>query len=162
MAQRITLRSRTSVKILQKALARATDEAHKTRIRAIINIAKGASNADITRLFCVSPDTVTKWVKTYNTGGTKALHYSTGGRPKGKKKWDDAIFKTLTKEINKGGTYWSVSRMAEWIQEHTQKNIPESTIWYRITTLGYSHKSSRPTPVKGDKKAQEMFKKGAL
>ena len=43
-----------------------------------------------------------------------------------------------------------------------KKDIPERTLWYRITQIGYSNKSSRRYPYKGDKEKQEAFKKGAL
>jgi hypothetical protein len=52
--------------------------------------------------------------------------------------------------------------MQKWIYEEEKKDIPESTLCYRITQIGYSNKSSRPYPYKGDKEKQETFKKGAL
>lgn len=75
---------------------------------------------------------------------------SQGGCPEGNPKWDPAIFDELVKEIDQGGRYWSVPLMQQWIKEHCQEDIPESTIWYHVTHLGYSHKSARPHPYPGD------------
>lgn len=161
MANRIPLHPRTSVKNLRQALARSDDEAQKTRIRAIINIKEGASHAEVARRFCVYADTVTDWVRAYNAGGAAALKMSKGGRPKGNHIWDDSIFDDLVKEVDKGGRYWSIPLMQDWLKEHKDKEVPESTVWYHLKRRNYSHKSARPHPYKGDKEKQRAFKKGA-
>lgn len=161
MPNRIPLRPRTSVKKLRQALARSDDEGQKTRIRAIINIKEGATHTEIVQRFCVHKETVTRWVKVYNDGGIPALNMSKGGRPKGNHKWDEKLFTDLTKEIDKGGRYWSIPLMCEWLMEHKKKEVPESTVWYHINRLDYSHKSARPHPYKGDQEKQDAFKKGA-
>ena len=76
-------------------------------------------------------------------------------------KWDQSIFDDLVKEIDKGGRYWSIPLMQKWLKEHKKQDIPESTVWYHLNRLNYSHKSARPHPYRGDKERQEAFKKGA-
>ncbi len=143
------------------ALAHAKDEAHKTRIKAIIHIANGVAHKEVARLLMVNKNTLTAWVAVYNEGGADALDLSKGGRPKGNQRWDQTIFDDLVKEIDKGGRYWSIPLMVAWLQEHHKKEVPESTVWYHIDRLNYSHKSARPHPYKGDRERQEAFKKGA-
>jgi transposase len=86
---------------------------------------------------------------------------SKGGRPEGNPKWNTALFDNLVKEIDKGGRYWSIPLMVEWLKEHYKENVPENTVWYHLKRLNYSHKSARPHPYKGNKERQETFKKGA-
>lgn len=145
---------------LRAALAHANNEAHRTRIKAIMHIAGGATHAQACDRLVVNKNTMTAWVDAYNQDGIEGLDLSKGGRPKGNHKWEQSLFDALVKEIDKGG-YWSVPRMQEWLKEHEGEEVPESTVWYHITRLGYSHKSARPHPYKGSKERQDAFKKGA-
>jgi len=162
MAHPISLRGRDSVAELRRKIKASGDEAQKARIRAIINIKEGATRVEVARRFVVDTDSVTAWVKAYNKGGVAALAMSKGGRPEGNPRWDAKIFDSLVKEIDRGGRYWSVPLMRQWIEEHFKKNIPENTVWYHVTGLDYSYKSARPHPYKGNTEKQEAFKKGAL
>lgn len=161
MTTRSPIQLRHTEKELREALAHANNEAHKTRIRAIIHIARGEAHKDVAHHFMINKNTVTAWVAVYNEGGIPALDLSKGGRPKGNHKWDQSMFDDLVKEIDKGGRYWSIPLMVAWLKEHKGEEIPESTVWYHITRLDYSHKSARPHPYKGNKERQETFKKGA-
>ena len=49
--------------------------------------------------------------------------------------------------------------MREWIISEYGIEIPARTIQARVKKNGYSFKSSRPSPYKGDKEKQEAFKK---
>jgi transposase len=155
------LTRRESVAMLRQKLAQSDDAEQKTRIRAIIHSKEGASRAEVGRRFCIDAKTLRSWVRAYNDGGTRALLFSKGGRPEGNPVWDTSIFNALVAEIDKGGRYWSVPLMQEWITQNYQKEIPESTVWYHIRGLDYSCKSARPHPYQGEKKAQQAFKKGA-
>ena len=161
MAQALVLCAHDDDASLRAALKQATDHAHKTRIRAIINIKAGISRFEVAEHFAVDRDTVTNWIHAYNDGGTAALHMSKGGRPADTPVWDNDIFTDLAKEIDKGG-YWSIPRMMRWIKEHKGKDIPEQTVWYRMDKLKYSYKSARPSPVQGSAKKQAAFKKRGL
>jgi transposase len=160
--QAIPLTRRESVKSLRQKLARSDDAEQKTRIRAIINIKEGEKRLDIARRFVISPTTLIYWIREYNKGGVIALHFSKGGRPEGNPTWDTTIFEQLCAEIDKGGRYWSVPLMQEWIKENYSKEVPESTVWYHVRNLEYSYKSARPHPYQGDLKAQTAFKKRGL
>lgn len=145
---------------LNICMKQSRDEGQKTRLKAIIFALKGLQRQEIVERIQVSDHSVTNWVQAYNKGGIPALTTNKGGRPPGNPKWDNDIFTSLAKELDKGG-YWSVPRMQEWLKKHYQKDIPEQTVWYRMDQLNYSYKSARPHPVLGDRDRQETFKKGA-
>jgi transposase len=159
MGQNISVSRHDTIAKLKEAIKESRDEEQKTRIRAIISIKKGKTKASIAQDLVVNRKTVRYWVSEYNRGGTKALVMSKGGRPNGNPVWDTPLFDELTREIDAGGQYWSIPLMQEWIREKHAKDIPESTIWYHLKRLKYSYKSARPHPYKGDKEAQEVFKK---
>jgi len=104
----------------------------------------------------------TNWIHAYNQKGLNGLATNLGGRPGGNPIWDISMFDTLVKEINKQTQYWSIPLMQKWIENKYKKDIPESTIWYHMTSLNYSYKSARPHPKEGDVKAQLEFKKRGL
>jgi transposase len=148
-----------TVRSLKDKLKNASDEAFKTRVKAILLAKQNKKRYEIVESLMVDPSSVSLWVKKYNNKGIEALKSNKGGRPEGNPVWDSEIFTKLAKEIDKGG-YWSIPRMQEWITKHYKVNIPEQTVWYRMDKLGYSYKGARPHPVKGDKEKQESFKKG--
>lgn len=160
MAQKQKLHAHDTVAELRQALKESHDEAQKNRIRAIIHIKEGATHTDTAQKFVVNRSSIIYWVAAYNEHGVAGLKMSKGGRPEGNPTWDTSIFDDLTTEISKGGTYWSVPLMREWIQKKFKQDIPLNTIWYHITKLNFSYKSARPHPYQGDVEKQQAFKKG--
>ena len=160
MGKQIKLTRRDSERKLRRELSETTDEAQKTRIRAIISVKNKKNHTETAKQLCITRSTLLVWIRAYNEGGTKALQFSKGGRAEGRPIWDTTIFEKLSAEIDKGGRYWSIPLMQEWIKENYDKEIPESTVWYHMRDLNYSYKSARPHPAQGDKKAQAAFKKG--
>ncbi len=161
MAKKILLSERDSVAQLEQAIKKSVDEEQRTRIRAILALKEGAKQKEVSKRFVIHRETVGAWVSAYNEGGVDALRMSKGGRPAGNPKWDGKIFEALARKIGKGGQYWSVPLMREWIRKRFRVEIPENTVWYRVRDLGFSHKSARPHPYRGDRKRQAAFKKGA-
>ncbi len=156
----IELSARDTIAELREAIRNSNDEAQKTRIRAIISIKSGISRSQTVRDLVINKNSILAWVRAYNEGGTTALHMSKGGRSEGNPTWDPVIFEELTKEISKNTRYWSIPLMQKWISKQHKKEIPESTIWYHLKIREMSYKSARPSPYKGDKDAQDVFKKG--
>lgn len=157
----IRVRGEETIEALQEKLRKSSDEAYKTRLKAIILAKKGKKRFEIVDQLTVDPKSVTTWLARYNSGGTVLLASNKGGRPKGSPKWETALFEDLAREIDKGG-YWSIPRMQAWLKDHHNKNIPGQTVWYRMDQLKYSYKSARPHPVQGNKEKQDAFKKGGL
>jgi transposase len=162
MATTIQLQKHHSVEELQEYVKKCTDHLQKTRVKVIIGIAKGKTRTEVANNFQINIDSVTDWIKKYNTDGLIGLKTNKGGRKEGNPKWSSEIFDILFKEIEKNDRYWSIPRMQEWIQDNFKKEIPEQTVWYHLNANRYSYKSARPHPYKGDKDAQESFKKRAL
>lgn len=158
----IKLKNKYTLSMLKKEMRKAKDEKYKTRLKAIILIKNSRTRNETAESLVVSLKSLTEWIKKCNESGYLGLRSKKTGRPKGKEKWNSGIFEKLTKEIDKSEKYWSIPIMRDWIQKEEKEIIPESTIWYRVTQIGYSHKSSRPYPYKGDKEKQEWFKKRAL
>ena len=157
-----TINNHDTVGQLTAKIKNSKDEGQKTKLRAILRLKEGSTGAVVAKNFLVSERSVRIWVTYYNARGSDALKTDLGGRPHGNPKWDVSIFEDLGKEIEKGGKYWSVPLMVEWIKKKYQKDIPKNTVWYHVTDLDYSYKSARPHPYKGDQDRQDAFKKGAL
>jgi transposase len=162
MGYTIPMINHHSIDELRTAIKQCKDEKQKTRLRAMFAVKNGVSRAKVSEDFSLNIDTITDWIKKYNSGGIDALATNKGGRPEGNPKWDTIIFVELVKEINKQKHYWSIPVMIEWIAEHYQQTIPQQTVWCHMGKLNMSYKSARPHPHLGDKEQQELFKKGAL
>jgi transposase len=150
-----------SIADLRLIIKQSTDDAQKTRIRAIIKIKEGLTHSQTAQELVVSRDSITAWVQIYDEYGAGALIFSKGGRPKGNSKWDTAVFDNLAKEVTETKKYWSIPLMMKWITENYKLEIPEQTVWYHMNERRMSYKSARPHPHLGDVTAQEAFKKGA-
>lgn len=155
----LIVKTHETVEALREKLKKASDEAYKTRLKAILLARKGKKRFEIVEQLTVDAKSVTTWLARYNHGGTNALLSNKGGRPPGNPKWDASHFEALAREIDKGG-YWSIPRMQEWLAIHEKVHIPEQTVWYRMDKLHYSYKSARPHPTQGSRKKQDVFKKG--
>ena len=158
-----TLASRHTLTELIDGKNKSSNDGQKLRLRAIINIKKGKLIKQVSEDLLVSRRSVSTWQNAYNKKGVEGLASHKGGRPEGNPKWDTDIFATLGKTIKTKGGYWSIPTMQEWIKNEYHETIPEQTIWYHLVEiLGFSYKSARPHPYKGDRERQESFKKGAL
>jgi transposase len=159
--ERLRLTRAVSVPKIEAEIRTTTDEKYKTRLRAILLFRQGDSQKKIAETMIVSRRSVHGWIVLYNREGKDGLRTKVTGRPVGRVAWDNAPFEHLAQEIDKSKRYWSVHLMTEWLEENENLVIPVSTVWYRITQIGYSHKSSRPYPYKGDAGKQAAFKKKA-
>jgi transposase len=147
---------------LIEAKNKSSDLGQKLRLRAIINIKKGKLINQVSEDLLVSRRSISEWQNRYNDKGIEGLVSNKGGREEGNPKWDTKIFDSLAEMIKKTGGYWSIPKMQKWIKEKYKEMVPEQTIWYHLDILGFSYKSSRPHPYKGDLKRQESFKKTVL
>lgn len=147
---------------LVAAKDKSSDDGQKLRLRAIINIKKGKLMRQVSEELVVSQKSLGVWLSRYNEQGVIGLVSNKGGRPEGNPKWDEAIWNELGKTIKNTNGYWSIPKMQEWINDKYKKEIPEQTVWYHLDKLGFSYKSARPHPYKGDRDKQVSFKKGAL
>ena len=141
---------------------KSSDDGQKLRLRAIINIKKGKLLRQVSEELIVSEKSLGIWLARYNSFGEQGLVSNKGGRREGNPTWDSSIFMGLSEHLRTTGGYWSIPKMQEWIENKYKKAIPEQTVWYHLNKLGFSYKSARPHPYKGDRERQEAFKRGAL
>lgn len=108
----ITIADIETLDSLKNKLHKYSDEAYKTRVKAVILAKRGKKRFEIVEQLTVDAKSVTTWLTKYNKGGTESLVSNKGGRKTGDLLWNADIFDSLTKEIDKGG-YWSIPRMQE-------------------------------------------------
>jgi len=160
MAKPITLNRQHTTEELDHEIRRTRDGRYRLRLQAIVLVMEGLNAQTITERLKIGRDTFFRWVKWYNEKGLDGIkEVSKGGRPDGNPKWDDAIFEALFAKLDVMEEFFSVPKMAAWIESEYGVNIPERTIHARLKVGGYSFKSSRPNPYKGDHDLQAGFKK---
>lgn len=162
MARKITLKNHQSNEELERELKYTKDGRYRLRVQAILLAQEGLKSHEIVEQLKITPRTFFRWKRWYNERGLSGIkEVSKGGRPEGNPIWDNAIFEGLYAKLDAMEEYWSVPKMKEWLIEEYGVSIPNSTIEHRLKVNGYSFKSSRPSPYKGDEEKQKGFKKKA-
>ena len=160
MPKTITLKKHHTNQELEHELKYTKDGRYRLRIQAILLAQEGLKSHEIAEQLKIGKDTFFNWKRWYNERGLIGIkEVSKGGRPEGNPIWDKNIFENLYRKVDAMEEYWSVPKMQEWIIENHDVKIPYSTIEHRLKVNGYSFKSSRPNPYKGDKEKQCSFKK---
>lgn len=163
MGKAITIIQQHSEEELEHEIKNTRDGRYRLRVQVVLWAMRKKSSDTIKEELLVSKPAIFRWAKWYNCKGLDGLlHVSKGGRAEGNPIWDNAIFETLFAKLDQMEEFWSVPKMAAWIEQTYQKSIPEQTIHDRLKKGGYSFKSSRPNPYKGDPKLQAAFKKTEL
>ena len=163
MAKKRTINRQHSEEELKKIIKTTSDGRYRLRVQTILYVLQDKSTEDIHKQLMVSTYSIFNWLKKYNEQGLEGLrNISKGGRKEGNPIWDDSIFEALFKKLDQMEEYWSAPKMQVWIEEEFDVTIPERTIRSRLKAGGYSYKSSRPNPYKGDVKLQAEFKKTGL
>ncbi len=86
----------------------------------------------------VNRETVAKCLRLFNSGLISALKPKRAGRKEGNPKYDDRIFQSLLEEMRKERFDWSIYDMKSHIKKTFGLEIPGSTIYYRLSKMGYS------------------------
>lgn len=161
MKRKLTVVQHHTLEELEVEIKRTRDGRYRLRLQAIYLAQEGKYKyEEIIEQLKISKKTFFKWKKWYNEEGLARIReVSLGGRKEGNPKWDNDIFDALYKKLDEMEEYWSVPKMREWIISEYKIKIPARTIQARVKKNGYSFKSSRPNPYKGDKEQQEAFKK---
>jgi transposase len=163
MAKKITIIEHNTKEELEYEIKRTRDGRYRLRMQVIILCMEGLPSHEIQSRLIISRPALFRWVKWYNEKGLERIRdVSSGGRPEGNPKWDNSIFDALFAKLDAMEEFFSVPKMQVWIEETYGKKIPERTIHDRLRVGGYSFKSSRPNPYKGDPNLQAQFKKTEL
>ncbi len=163
MGKAITIKHHHSEEALEHEIKHAKDGRYRLRVQVILWAMREKSSDCIKQELLVSKPAIFRWARWYNKKGLEGLlNVSKGGRKEGNPKWDNEIFQALFAKLDLMEEFWSVPKMASWIAQTYSQEIPEQTIHYRLKKGGYSFKSSRPNPYKGDPALQAAFKKKEL
>lgn len=139
-------------------IRREKDSSIRDKYRAFLWILEGKKRAEIARCLGVSRTSIQQWVKRYNTQGESGLHRKAG---QGRKPiiTPDKVEK-IKEWVSEGEGVWTLKRMSLMLSEEEGISVTQQAIWYRLHESRWSWKTGRPTNPKGDKDAQESFKKG--
>jgi transposase len=132
---------------------------YQRRLRTILLAKRGISSKAIREELLISSATYSKWLKNYNEHGKDILKQHNSGRKNGNPKYDDKIFKEVFEKLDLMEEYWSIPKMQKLVLELHNVQVPYETMRMRVKRAGYSYKSNRPSPYKGDKELQDNFKK---
>jgi len=148
---------------LKREIRDTTDGRYQLRLNTILLAKKGMGSKLIQKEVLISPNTYYNWVHTYNEKGMEGLkNIKTTGRAEGNPGYEEKIFIEVFKELDEMNEYWSIAKMRKFVKDLHNEDVPEETMRMRVIRAGYSHKSNRPSPYKGDKDKQEAFKKTDL
>jgi len=160
MAKTITLKTTISRDELQYQIKSTRDGRYRLRLQAVMLAMDGLGSLAIIKQLLIERKTLFRWIKLFNDKGIEGLkHICKGGRDKGCFKWDEEIFTALFTKLDNMEEFYSVPKMQSWIEDTYGITIPQNTIHNRLRANGYTFKSSRPNPYKGDPTLQASFKK---
>jgi transposase len=132
---------------------------YQHRLRTILLAKRGISSKSIREEMLISSATYSKWLKNYNEHGKEILKQHNSGRKDGNPKYEEKIFKEVFEKLDLMEEYWSIPKMQRLVLELHNVQVPDETMRMRIKRAGYSYKSNRPSPYKGDADLQDNFKK---
>lgn len=159
----LKLENHNTLEELKKEMRKSTDGRYQLRINTIILLKDGEKSSKIRERLLIGSDTYCRWVRSYNDGGLEALkNIRIIGRKEGNPGYDNYIFEELFKKLDLMQEYWSVIKMQKFVKDLHNIEVPNETLRMRVKRAGYSYKSNRPSPYKGDVVKQEEFKKTDL
>ncbi len=156
---RIQVKDHDSEETILKEIRNSNDGRYQHRLRTILLAKRKVLSRDIRKELLISSATYCKWLKLYNEYGKERLKQHNSGRKGGNPKYDKKIFEEVFEKLDAMDEYWSVPKMQKLVYELHEINVPYETMRMRVKRAGYSYKSNRPSPYKGDKELQEVFKK---
>ncbi|MEA3374245.1 MAG: winged helix-turn-helix domain-containing protein [Campylobacterota bacterium] len=160
MAKKITINRQHTREELEREIKKTRDGRYRLRLQAINLVMEGLTSQMIVKRLMITRESLFRWVRWYNEKSLEGIReVSSGGRPEGNPKWEGSIFEALYAKLDLMEEFFSVPKMQAWIESEYGIVIPERTIHSRLKANGYSFKSSRPNPYKGDPELQAAFKK---
>ncbi|MBD3183478.1 helix-turn-helix domain-containing protein [Candidatus Poribacteria bacterium] len=143
---------------LAEKIRHEKDASVRDKYRAILWIYQGESRVEIAKRLGIGNNTLYRWVKRYNTSGESGLHRQPG-QGRNPILTPDKVEK-IKDWVSEGEGVWTLKRMMLKLEESEGICVTQQAIWYALQDSGWSWKTGRPTNPKGDKDAQEAFKKG--
>jgi transposase len=156
---RIEITEHNTIDEIENEIKSVLPGRYRLRLQTIFLTKKGIHPSEIQKTLLVSKYAYYTWIHKYNNGGMQALKQHNSGRKNGNPKYDDKIFVELFEKLDLMQEYWSIPKMQKLVLDLHKIEVPYETMRMRVKRAGYSYKSNRPSPYKGDKALQEEFKK---
>lgn len=157
--QRILPKTDISLDLIKEKMIKCRDLSYKIKLTIIYRLlTETISKKQLSKEINLSRKIIIGYVKQFNAGGLNGLQPKKRCKSSYNVLYPDSIFKSLTDEIDKQEGVWSLPRMQNYIEENFSQKPSLSQIYKRLKKLGYSYKSSRPHPFKGDKKNKRSSK----
>ncbi len=150
MSRIATIREDISVSEVRKAIKSTNDGILRLRLMIIEKLLSEPelSLQKVAKSLIVNRETVTKCLNLFNEGGVEALRPKQAGRKEGNPKYDNEIFSKLMETLKRQNSPWSVYQMQKHIKNNYGIEIPESTIYYRLSKMGYNKKANNEIKAK--------------
>ncbi len=144
MSRIATIREDISAAEIRRAIKSTNDGIFRLRLMIVEKLVSepNLSLQKVAKALIVNRETVTKCLQLFNEGGIEALKPKPAGRKEGNPKYDDSIFTKLIETLQSQKTPWSVYQMQNHIKHTYHIEIPESTIYYRLSKMGYNKKAN--------------------
>lgn len=156
----IKIKEYDTIEELRREARDTIDGRYQLRLNTIILAKQGLKIKDIFEKLLISKNTYYHWLHNYNNGGKEALKaIKRVGQKKGNPKYNDKIFKEVFEKLDLMEEYWSIPKMQKLVLELHKVEVPSETMRMRIKRAGYSYKSNRPSPYKGDEELQKNLEK---
>lgn len=139
-----SVREDISVSEIRKAIKSTNDGILRLRLMIIEKLLSEPelSLQKVAKSLIVNRETVTKCLNLFNEGGIEALKPKQAGRKEGNPKYNNEIFSKLMVTLKEQHSPWSVYQMQKHIKNTFGIEIPESTIYYRLSKMGYNKKAN--------------------
>ena len=159
MSMRLKIAEHNTIEELEEEIRAQQPGRYRLRLQAILLAKQGKSNKEVQKTLLISRHAFYSWIHKYNDGGLEKLKEYNRGRKEGNPKYDAKIFAEVFEALERMDEYWSIPKMQKLVEEKHGIKVPYETMRHRVKKAGYSYKSDRPSPYKGDKGLQEEFKK---
>lgn len=144
MSRVVRIRKDIPVELVRATIKNTSDGVFRLRLMIVEKLLSEPelSLQAVARVLIVNRETVAKCLQLFNKGGIALLKPKRAGRKEGNPKYESEIFVDLVRKLEKNSS-WSVNKMQEYLEKKHSVTVPESTIYYRISKLGYSLRKAR-------------------
>ncbi|MDR3347179.1 MAG: helix-turn-helix domain-containing protein [Helicobacteraceae bacterium] len=145
MSRVATVRKDIPVSVIRRTIKNTNDSGFRLRLMIVEKLLSEPqlSLQSVAQTLIVNRETVTKCLRLFNSGGIDLLRPKKAGRKEGNPKYDGEIFLELIRVLERSSNDWSVYQMQDYIKEHHDLVVPESTIYYRIAKLGFTKRARK-------------------
>lgn len=143
MARIARIRKDIGVEEVQRAIKASSDGTFRIRLMVVQKLLScNLSMQTIAKELIVNRETVSKCLKLFNEGGIEGLKPKPAGRKEGNPKYHDDIFVEIVSLLKLQKRQWSVYQIKRHIRKMHGIDIPESTIYYRLSKMGHPKRIS--------------------